>query len=67
MLRDGKLAFGFPYPPLSLYLSTAGYAIAKDHRYALLLAMIAAAASVCTGGSPTSVARTAAASAPIQP
>jgi hypothetical protein len=37
--EDGQLAFGFPYPPLSLYLSTAGYAVTGDHRYAQLLAM----------------------------
>lgn len=28
------LNFGFPYPPLSLLMSTAGYAAAGDHRYA---------------------------------
>lgn len=37
--EDGKLKFGFPYPPLSLYLATPGYAIAGDHRYAQLVAM----------------------------
>lgn len=37
--EDGKLKFGFPYPPLSLYLSSAGYFVAGDHRYAQLAAM----------------------------
>lgn len=37
--QDGQLKFGFPYPPLSLYLSTAGYALSHDHRYAQLLSM----------------------------
>ena len=31
--REGQLAFGFPYPPLSLLLSTCGYWIGGDHRY----------------------------------
>jgi hypothetical protein len=39
LARDGKLDFGFPYPPLSLYLSTIGYAVTHDHRYAQLAAM----------------------------
>lgn len=42
--RDGTLAFGFPYPPLSLYCATAGYGIAGDHRYAQLVAVTAAGA-----------------------
>ena len=44
VVRDGELAFGFPYPPVSLYLSTAGHRVAGDHRYAQLLAMTLAAA-----------------------
>jgi hypothetical protein len=43
LARDGKVLFGFPYPPLSLYLSTLGYAVAGDHRYAQLLALAGAA------------------------
>jgi hypothetical protein len=39
LAADGKLKFGFPYPPLSLFLATAGYALAGDHRYAQLVAM----------------------------
>jgi hypothetical protein len=37
--RDGKLKFGFPYPPLSLYFAAAGYRLAGDHRYAQLAAL----------------------------
>jgi hypothetical protein len=37
--KDGKLAFGFPYPPLSLGLSTLGYVAGKDHRYAQVVAL----------------------------
>ncbi|MDB5297082.1 MAG: hypothetical protein JWO31_3065, partial [Phycisphaerales bacterium] len=42
----GKLAFGFPYPPLSLGLSTLGYVVAKDHRYAQAVALTLAGALV---------------------
>jgi hypothetical protein len=44
--EGGKLKFGFPYPPLSLYLSTIGYVAAGDHRYAQLLALTLAGALV---------------------
>jgi hypothetical protein len=44
--QQGKLKFGFPYPPLSLYLATLGYAVAGDHRYAQLVAMTLAGAFV---------------------
>jgi hypothetical protein len=37
--KDGKLKFGFPYPPLSLYLATASYKLTGDHRYAQLVAL----------------------------
>jgi hypothetical protein len=37
--EKGVLRFGFPYPPVSLYCATIGYAVAKDHRYAQLAAM----------------------------
>ena len=37
--EQGKLKFGFPYPPLSLYFATLGYVIAGDHRYAQLVAL----------------------------
>jgi hypothetical protein len=43
LVRDGKVLFGFPYPPLSLYLSTLGYAVAGDYRHAQLVALAGAA------------------------
>jgi hypothetical protein len=43
LVRNGKVLFGFPYPPLSLYLSTVGYAATGDHRYAQLFALGGAA------------------------
>ena len=39
LAADGKLKFGFPYPPLSLYFATIGYKLVGDHRYAQLLAL----------------------------
>jgi hypothetical protein len=48
LVRDGKLTFGFPYPPLSLYLAALGYTPAGDHRYAQLLAMTAAGALIAS-------------------
>jgi hypothetical protein len=44
--EQGKLKFGFPYPPVSLYLAALGYAVAGDHRYAQLVAMTLAGAFV---------------------
>ena len=44
--EGGKLKFGFPYPPLSLYLSTLGYVATGDHRYAQLLALTLAGAFI---------------------
>ncbi len=41
---NGQLDFGFPYPPLSLFLALPGYLLAGDYRYAQLLALIGAAA-----------------------
>lgn len=37
--RNGKLKFGFPYPPVSLYLAAAGYRSTGDHRYAQVMAL----------------------------
>jgi len=39
LAADGKLKFGFPYPPLSLFFATAGYEVMGDHRYAQLVAL----------------------------
>lgn len=46
-MSDGRvLRFGFPYLPMSLYLATAGYAVAGDFRAAQLVALIVAAALI---------------------
>jgi hypothetical protein len=43
MVQNGRLLFGFPYPPLSLYLSLLGKVLGGDPRYAQLVAMTLAA------------------------
>jgi hypothetical protein len=40
---DGRLTFGFPYPPLSLLLALPGQLLAGDYRYSQLTAMALAA------------------------
>jgi hypothetical protein len=40
---DGRLQFGFPYPPLSLLTALPGQLLGGDHRYAQLVAMELAA------------------------
>lgn len=42
--QDGKLNFGFPYLPVSLFMAMAGYVTAGDHRYAQVVAMTLAGA-----------------------
>jgi hypothetical protein len=56
--EDGKLRFGFPYPPLSLYFATAGYAATGDHRYAQLVAFTLAGAliALCRPGRAAALA-----------
>lgn len=44
--QEGRLKFGFPYPPLSLYFATAGYKFTGDHRYAQVVALTLAGAFV---------------------
>ncbi len=44
LTQDGRLRFGFPYMPLSLFIATAGYRVVGDYRYALLIATSLAAA-----------------------
>jgi hypothetical protein len=44
LTRNGKVNFGFPYPPLSLFMALPGYLMAGDHRYAQLAAIVLAAA-----------------------
>jgi hypothetical protein len=48
MVVDGRLTFGFVYPPLSLFLSTLGQWIGGDVRYAQLGAMTLAAVFMAT-------------------
>lgn len=43
LVANGQLLFGFPYPPLSLYLSTLGKVLGGDPRYAQLAAITLAA------------------------
>ena len=40
---NGRLMFGFPYPPLSLYLVLPGHVLGGDYRYSQLAAMTLAA------------------------
>ena len=40
---NGRLTFGFPYPPVSLLISSLGYLLAGDCRFAHLAAICAAA------------------------
>ena len=43
LVKDGRLLFGFPYPPLSLLFATLGRVLAGDPRYAQLVATALAA------------------------
>lgn len=42
LVVNDRCQFGFPYPPVTLLLTTLGYAIAGDPRYAQVLAMAVA-------------------------
>ena len=46
LVKDGRMTIGNPYPPLSVYLSTLGYVVGGDIRYAHLLAIVLAAALI---------------------
>jgi hypothetical protein len=46
LTEGGRVHFGFPYLPLSLFMALPGYLIAGDHRYAQLAAMTLAGALV---------------------
>ena len=39
LVRDGRLTFGFVYPPLSLLLAGVGHVLAGDYRYANVAAI----------------------------
>lgn len=43
LVENGRLLFGFPYPPLSLYFSTLGKVLGGDPRFAKLVAITLAA------------------------
>ncbi len=43
LVANGRLLFGFPYPPLTLYFTTLGHALGGDPRYAQLVATTLAA------------------------
>ena len=43
MRRDGRVLFGFPYPPLSLLLAWPGHALVGDLRYSEVFALSLAA------------------------
>jgi hypothetical protein len=46
LVVNDRLQFGFVYPPLSLLLSTMGYVVAGDYRYAVAVALVPAAAVI---------------------
>jgi hypothetical protein len=43
VVKDHRLTYGFPYPPVSLILAMPGYALFGDVRYAMLAALIVSA------------------------
>jgi len=43
LVKDDRVQFGFPYPPVSLFMGTIGYALTHDHRYAQAAALVLAA------------------------
>ncbi|HEV3474325.1 MAG TPA: hypothetical protein VG602_03055 [Actinomycetota bacterium] len=59
MVQDGRVQFGFQYPPLSLLLSAPGKLVAGDFRYAHLVAG-AIAGALIAGARPGRVATAAA-------
>jgi hypothetical protein len=44
LVVNGRVQFGFPYPPLGLLMAAPAYALAGDVRYAELAALVAGAA-----------------------
>jgi hypothetical protein len=50
LVKDGKMTIGNPYPPLSIYLSTIGYAVAGDIRYSHLVAILLSAILIASLG-----------------
>ena len=60
MTADGRVLYGFPYPPLSLAMAWPGH-LAGDFRYAELAALVAAAALMIAAGRGSPIAIAAAA------
>jgi hypothetical protein len=46
LVVDGRLQYGYPYPPLSLLLALPGHVLFGDYRYSQLLAMVGAGAFI---------------------
>ncbi|MBC8108591.1 MAG: hypothetical protein H7Z14_18545 [Anaerolineae bacterium] len=46
LARDGRLLFGFPYMPLTLWWNLLGYTIAGDYRFAQLIAVAVGAVMI---------------------
>jgi len=46
LVVDGRVQFGFPYPPLSLLMAVPAYALGGDVRYADLGALLTGAAAI---------------------
>jgi hypothetical protein len=46
VLVGGRVAFGYPYPPVSLLLAVPGQVLAGDYRYAELAALLAGVAFI---------------------
>ncbi len=44
LMKDDRVNFGYPYPPLTLFMALPGHLLANDHRYAQLAAITLAAA-----------------------
>jgi hypothetical protein len=44
LMKDGRVNFGYPYTPLSLFMTLPGYLIMGDHRYSQLAALTLAGA-----------------------
>lgn len=48
MVENGRLMFGFTYPPVSLFLAMPGYLLMHDYRYSFLVLSAAAAVLMAT-------------------
>jgi hypothetical protein len=55
MVEDGRVQYGFPYPPLSLLMAWPGHRLG-DFRYAELAALVLGAAALAAAGRTSAVA-----------